>query len=78
MSAEKIKELETQVVVLKSRLFDTQEAAERVLAEANQVRELLGEIVKTLQIPTGENGEVKFEEILSAVQAVAPEQESAE
>lgn len=78
MSAEKIKELETQVVVLKSRLFDTQEAAERVLAEANQVRELLGEIVKTLQIPTGENGEVKFEEILSAVQAVVPEQESAE
>lgn len=65
---EKIEQLEQQIVILKSRVFDANEAAKVVKADNDTLREILTKVVHAAKIETPEDGAVDINVIISTIE----------
>ncbi|QBP35487.1 tail fiber assembly protein [Phage NC-G] len=62
--------LQSEIVILKSRILDTQDHAQRVKADCDLLTKVLGEIAAVVGV-TGDS--VKIEDLVEAVKALVPE-----
>lgn len=71
---QQLQKAQQEIVILKSRILDTQDAAQQKHAEAQQMGQALQQIASELGL-IGENGEVKLDDVVSAVVALIPHDE---
>lgn len=76
--SDQIKQLESTVTVLKSRLFDQGEELNSIKATAQNMSEALQAIVTDLGIQPDENGNVTLTDIVEAVKALIKTDEPVE
>lgn len=76
--SDQIKQLESTVTVLKSRLFDQGEELNSIKATAQTMSEALQAIVTDLGMQPDENGNVTLTDIVEAVKALIKTEEPVE
>lgn len=70
MSQETVTQLETALVNLKARLFDTEETVRQSQANLQTLQQYLSQIVELLQVPVSDQGIVNIEDILESIRAI--------
>lgn len=70
MSQETVAQLETALVNLKARLFDTEETVRQSQANLQTLQQYLSQIVELLQVPVSDQGVVNIEDILESIRAI--------
>ena len=66
-------EQEQQILLLKGRVFDLTESLASLRTQGQQFADVLSKIAQLLSLEADENGSVRLEAIVSAVEALAPE-----